>query len=441
MKKSPQTLPVLTIEKKRDGKTLTPEEIKNFISGIVDGSIPDYQASAFLMATYFNGMSPDETASFTQAMMLSGEVYDFPNFKKPLVDKHSTGGIGDKVSLILSPLAAACGMAVPMMAGRGLGHTGGTIDKLESIPGFRTNLSKEEFTIALKKIGCAIIGQTKSIAPADRKLYALRDVTATIECTPLIVGSILSKKLAEGTENLVLDIKVGNGAFMATKDQAKKLAKALIAVSKKMNLKCRAILTNMDQPLGNTAGNSLEVIESIELLKTGKKPTDLKEVTITLCAQMLEMSGLVKNAKEARQLATQKLEDGSAYKKFIEMIEFQGGDVSTILDPTKLPLAEKTRDLKASNKGFVTHFDTKGIGHLLVELGAGRKKADDKIDPSVGIIFHKKLGSKVEKGDVLATLYIPSHLSDDDIEAKLKKLIKISSLQKRAPKLIGELLK
>ena len=433
--------PVLTIEKKRDGKTLTPEEMKFFIAGVVSGSIPDYQASAFLMATFFQGMSLDETASFTQAMLLSGDVYDFSHLKKPIVDKHSTGGIGDKVSLILAPLAAACGMVNPMMAGRGLGHTGGTLDKLESIRGFKTRLTEEKFTEAMKKIGCAIIGQTDTIAPADRKLYSLRDVTATVECTPLICGSILSKKLAEGTKNLILDIKVGNGAFMASKEQAKKLAKVLISVSKKMDLKCRALLTNMDQPLGNAAGNALEVIEAIELLSTGKRPIDLREVTIALCAQMLEMSGVVKNEREGRKLAIQKLEDGSALKKFVEMVEFQGGDVSQILDPSLFPKAPIQTEVKSTLKGYVTAFETKEIGQLLIEMGAGRKTAEDAINPSVGIVFHKKIGNRVEKGESLATLHLRQHSSVEEFEFKLRRLIKVKAEQKRAPKLIGELLK
>jgi pyrimidine-nucleoside phosphorylase len=433
--------PVLTIEKKRNGEILSPEEIKTFIAGVVSGAIPDYQASAFLMATFFKGMTPEETASFTQAMLLSGDVYDFSHIRKPIADKHSTGGIGDKVSLILAPLAAACGMAVPMMAGRGLGHTGGTLDKLEAIRGFKTKLPKEAFIKAIETIGCAIIGQSETIAPADRKFYALRDVTATVECVPLIVGSILSKKLAEGTDHLILDVKVGNGAFMASKDQAKKLAKALISVAKKMNLRCRAILTNMDQPLGHATGNALELIESIELLQNGKRPVDLREVTLTLCAQMLEMSGVVKNLKDGRKLATEKLEDGSAFKKFVEMVEFQGGDVSQILDPTLLPEAPIRHTLKAHQKGFVTAFETKGIGHLLIELGAGRKKAEDTIDPSVGIVFHKKIGQKMEKGEDLATLHLPSHLDPATYEMKLRKLISIQPHQKRAPQLLGEVLK
>ena len=433
--------PALVIEKKRDGERLTPDEIKFFVDGVVAGTIPDYQASAFLMATYFRGMSLDETASLTQAMLLSGDVHDFSNLGIPVVDKHSTGGIGDKVSLILAPLAAACGMAVPMMAGRGLGHTGGTLDKLESITGFRTRLPREKFRQAIEKIGCAIIGQSETIAPADRKFYALRDVTATIECNPLIVGSILSKKLAEGTENLLLDVKVGNGAFMASKESARKLAKDLIAVSKKMNLRCRAMLTNMDQPLGNAAGNALEVIEAIELLGTGKRPVDLREVTLALCAQMLEMSGKVNSVAAGRKLATQKLEDGSAWKKFVEMVEFQGGDVTQLLDPSLLPRAPVQLEVKATAKGFVTAFATKEIGHLLIELGAGRKRAEDVIDPGVGIVFHKKLGQSVQRGESLATLHLPLAADAAAMESKLRKLITVKAQVKRAPSLIGEILK
>lgn len=436
----PNFIPASVIRKKRDGETLTDTEITQFIGGIVDGTIPEYQASAFLMATFFNGMTPGETASLTHAMLHSGEVYEFTKTGKPVVDKHSTGGIGDKVSLILAPLCATLDLAVPMMAGRGLGHTGGTIDKLEAIPGYRTKLSRAEFEKCIETVGCAIIGQSESIAPADRKLYALRDVTATVECVPLICGSILSKKLAEGTQSLLLDVKVGSGAFMQSKDKARTLAKALIQVAKKMHLNCRAFITNMDQPLGNAVGNTVEVIESIELLKTGKGPSDLKEVTIALCAQMLEMTGKVKTAAQGRKLALEKLSSGAAYKKFLEMVEFQGGDIRAIEDPSRLPLSPLTCEVPAATSGYLTQFKSREIGLLLIELGGGRKRAEDAIDPSVGFVFHKKLGARVSKGESLATIYYPKHLNAEELQVKLRDLMKIQASRKAAPKLLGEIL-
>ncbi len=394
----PQFHPAVIIQRKRDGEVLTDAEIRFLIAGLLDGSVADYQLSAFLMAVYFKGMTPEETVSFTRAMLESGERYDFSDIPGAKVDKHSTGGIGDKVSMILAPLAAACGVVVPMMAGRGLGHTGGTLDKLESIPGFSVKLPPEKFRAALKSVGCAIIGQTEMTAPADRKLYALRDVTGTIESLPLICGSILSKKLAEGAEALVLDVKVGSGAFMKSKDQAKKLARALITVAKKSGLKCRAVLTNMDQPLGNAVGNAIEMIECIEMLKTGSGPTDLKEVTIQLTAQMLEAAGKVRTVAEGRKLATEKLMDGSAWKKFQQMVEFQGGTLRVIHDTSLFAKAPKKAEWKAARRGYITKMDCEEIGRMIVDLGGGRKKTSDVVDSAIGFYFHKKLGAKVAAG-------------------------------------------
>lgn len=432
--------PASIIQKKRDGETLTDREIRFFIDGLTQGTIADYQATAFLMATYFKGMTSEETASFTQAMRESGDQYDFSDIPGAKVDKHSTGGIGDKVSLILAPLAAACGLKVPMMAGRGLGHTGGTIDKLESIPGYKAQLSFEEMRSILKEIGCVIIGQSESIAPADRKLYALRDVTSTVDCIPLIVGSILSKKLAEGTQALVLDVKVGTGAFMKTKEQAKKLAKALIAVGKKSNLKCRAVLTNMDQPLGDAVGNTLEVLECIEMMKTGSGPADLKEITIQLCGHMLEVGGVVKTLAQGRKLALDNLSNGEAWKKFIAMIEKQGGDSHYLIDPTKFKKAPQIVKWKASKRGYISKINTLEIGQMLVELGGGRQKTSDKIDPTVGFIFHKKLGAKVQTGDVLVTAHLPQNANIDIWENRFQSTIEIRIDRKPVPKLILETL-
>ena len=428
--------PAAIIQKKRDGKQLTDREIKFLIEGITTGTIADYQATAFLMATYFKGMTSEETASFTQAMKESGKQFNFSDLKGAKVDKHSTGGIGDKVSLVLAPLAAACGLIVPMMAGRGLGHTGGTIDKLESIPGYKPQLSEAETRAILKEVGCVIIGQSELIAPADRKLYALRDVTATVDCIPLIVGSILSKKIAEGADSLVLDVKVGNGAFMKTKDQAKQLAKALIAVGKKSNLKIRALLTNMDQPLGDTVGNTLEVLECIELLKDGKGPADLKEITIQLCAHMLELGGTVKTLAQGRKLALDKLANGEAWARFIAMIEKQGGDISYLKNPEKFKKAPKIVEWRAHKRGYISKMNNTEIGQMLVELGGGRKKTSDTIDPTVGFIFHKKLGAKVQAGELLVTAHLPSNADAQNWEDRFLSTIEIRNERKPVPKLI-----
>lgn len=432
------------IQKKRDEIPLTKEEINSFVSGAVNGEIPDYQIAAFLMATYFTGMSFEETAALTLSMVETGEQYHHTNVKGPKVDKHSTGGIGDKVSLILAPLAAACGLKVPMMGGRGLGHTGGTIDKLEAIPGYRAVLEKEEFTKILQDVGCAIISQSSKIAPADRKFYALRDVTATIESTPLITSSILSKKIAEGANGLVMDIKVGNGAFMKSKTEAVALAKTLRGVAKKAGMELRATLSNMDQPLGYAAGNALEVYECIEIMRNetlnpyGLPSTDLKELTIHLTAQMLEIGKVVKNLAEGRKLATAKLKDGSAWKKFKEMIAGQGGDVKTLDEPWRYIQSEKIVELKANKRGYVTEMHTEALGRILIALGGGRNKANEPIDHSVGIFFHKKLGSMVKPDDTLVTVFAKNNTDLAGIEAQIRESIKISSAKKTAPKLILE---
>jgi pyrimidine-nucleoside phosphorylase len=432
--------PAVLIQKKRDGATLSDEEIRFLISGLVDGSVADYQLSAFLMATYFRGMTPEETAAFTRAMLESGERYDFSDIPGAKVDKHSTGGIGDKVSMILAPLAAACGLVVPMMAGRGLGFTGGTLDKLESIQGFDVRLSKEKFREAMRKIGCAIIGQSENVAPADRKLYALRDVTATIESLPLICGSILSKKLAEGAEVLILDVKVGSGAFMKSKDQARKLAKALISTAKKADLKCRALLTNMDQPLGAAVGNGLEIVECIEMLKTGSGAPDLKEVTVQLCALMLEAGGKARNLAAGRKLALDRLADGSAWKKFQQMVEFQGGSVRMIHDPSLFPKAAHIVDWKASRRGYITKINNEEVGRMLVDLGGGRKKTSDSVDPSVGFVFHKKLGAKIAPGDPIVTAHLPKGADPATWEKRFQAALTIGPQRKAVPKLIMETL-
>lgn len=441
--------PSLLIQKKRDGEELERDDIRDFIRGITSGEVADYQATAFLMATYFNGMTLQETVALTEAMLESGERYALTRVKGPKVDKHSTGGVGDKVSLILAPLAAACGLKVPMMAGRGLGHTGGTLDKLESISGFDVHLSAARFEEILCQIGCAIIGQSDKIAPADKTLYSLRDVTATVDCIPLITASILSKKLAEGTDALVLDVKVGSGAFMETREEAKALSRTLIAVGKKLGLQIRVVLSAMNQPLGYAVGNAIEVQECIEILRGQVLPTDaknesgsgdLKELTIQLCAHMLELGGVVRTLPEGRKLAHAKLADGSAWRLFQEMVRLQGGALEPILDPTLLPRSSRVLHWKAKKRGYLSKMDTKNLGQILVEMGGGRKKASDSVDPSVGMVFHKKLGARVKAGDDLVTIYAPKHQDMEGLESLFHDSITITSTRKPIPKLILDIL-
>jgi pyrimidine-nucleoside phosphorylase len=436
--------PASLIQKKRDGLELKAEEITQFIEGLTRGDVADYQATAMLMAIFFRGMSASETVALTRAMLESGERYDLSKIPGSKVDKHSTGGVGDKVSLILAPLAAACGLKVPMMSGRGLGHSGGTLDKLESIPGFNVHLKKEEFFKILNDVGCAMIGQSERMVPADRTLYSLRDVTATVECIPLIVASILSKKLAEGADALVLDVKFGSGAFMKNLKHAKELAKTLVSVSKKLGLPCQALLTSMEQPLGYAVGNSLEVLESIEILRGEKwldadtSSADLKELTLALCAQMLQLSGRTRSISEARKLAALKLQDGSAWKVFRQMIAAQGGDLATIDSPLTLPLSKRVLTWKTKRAGYITAMQTDVLGNLLVEMGGGRKKASDPVDPRVGLVFHRKLGARVTEKEVLATVYAPENERIDlgVLEKRFHEAIEISKTRKAVPKLI-----
>jgi pyrimidine-nucleoside phosphorylase len=434
--------PSWIIQKKRDGKELKKEELRAFIHGLSSGTVADYQASAFLMAVYFQNMTLEETVTLTEAMLESGERYDLSHISGCKVDKHSTGGVGDKVSLILAPLAAACGLRVPMMSGRGLGHTGGTVDKLESIPGFNVNLSKERFSEILAQVGCAMTSQTDKIAPADKKLYALRDVTGTVECIPLITASILSKKLAEGTDALVLDVKIGNGAFMKTREQARRLARTIIQVARKMKLPCRAILSSMNQPLGYAVGNTIEVYESIEILRNEKKEdlssTDLKELTLHLCGQMLHLGKVVRNLNEGRKLAQSKLNDGSAWKVFQELVKAQGGDLTLIQQPEKLLLAPQKTTWKAKRRGYIAKMNTEELGKTLIELGGGRKRAGDPVDPSVGLVFHRKLGAKIQMGEPLVTVYSQPHTDLDLLENQFHQSIEISGTRKAVPKLIFE---
>jgi len=409
------------IIKKRDGGALTKEEIEFFARGVASGQFADYQASALLMAIFWRGMTPQETAWLTDAMMRSGEVIDLTDIPGAKVDKHSTGGVGDKVSLILAPLAAACGLKVPMMSGRGLGHTGGTLDKLEAIPGFRVMLTVPEFRAILAKVGAAMIGQTPQVVPTDRKLYSLRDVTGTVECIPLICASIMSKKLAEGIDSLVLDIKFGKGAFMKTKERAIELARAMVAIGAVSGKPVRALLTSMSQPLGRAAGHTTEVIESIECLK-GRGPVDLMEVTYALTGHMLILGGIAKDEAEARRKMKSAIADGSALSKFREMCIAQGGDPRVVDDYTILPTAKKLLAVRApaDAKGFVSEVDALKCGHAIMALGGGRAAVTDKVDHAVGIADLIKIGEPVAPGTLLCTL----HVNDDAKGARAEELIR-----------------
>ncbi len=427
------------IAKKRDGLALSREEIAAFVQGATDGSWADYQLSALLMAIYLRGMTPAETALYTEAMMHSGVVADLSSVKLPKADKHSTGGVGDKVSLHLAPMVAACGVAVPMISGRGLGHTGGTLDKLESIPGFRVNLTMTEYRTELEKIGLSLIGQTAELAPSDKKLYALRDVTATVECIPLICGSILAKKLAEGIDVLVLDVKFGRGAFMKEKSQARELALALVSVATAMGKPTRALLTAMDQPLGRAVGNALEVAESIECLK-GRGPADTMEVTYALAEQMLVLAGVAQSATEARAALARSISSGAALEKFRAMIASQGGDTRVVDEPERLPQAKFKIALTATRSGFVQDVDAMGVALAALRLGAGRVKAADGVDHAVGFSELVKVGEPVAAGATLGVI----HANDADALAAaqlmLAQAIRVGEVAGTTPALIDEMI-
>ncbi len=410
--------PSSIIARKRDGHALTRDEIAAFVRGATDGSWADYQLSAMLMAVFLRGMNAEETAHYTDAMMRSGAVADLSAVRGIKVDKHSTGGVGDKVSLPLAPLVAACGVPVPMISGRGLGHSGGTLDKLEAIPGFRTALTLDEFVAQVGRVGCALIGQTRDLAPADRKLYALRDVTATVECVPLICGSILSKKLAEGIDVLVLDVKFGRGAFMTGLPQARELAATLVRVGRASGKRVRALLTRMDQPLGHAVGNALEVAESVACLR-GEGPADVMEITSTLGAHMLVLGGVARDDAEARARLEAALRSGAALAKFREIVVAQGGDGRVIDDPARLPQARMKELFVAQRAGFVAAVDARAVAFAALRLGAGRERAEDVIDPSVGIAGIVKVGERVASGAPLAVL----HANDDARLAEARALL------------------
>ena len=427
-------LPAEIIKKKRAKQGLSFEEIQFFINGYTQGEIPGYQMSALLMAIYFQGMNEQETIDLTQVMLDSGKRVRF-NLPALPVDKHSTGGVGDKTSLIIAPLVAACGLPVPMMSGRGLGHTGGTVDKLESIPGFKTDIGLEDFKNLVQNYNLSMIGQTGEICPADKKVYALRDVTATVESLPLICASIMSKKIAEGIKGLVLDVKVGSGAFMKTEEDAQALARGLISIGKAHGVDCRALITNMNQPLGCFVGNALEVHECLAILKNtscfGLEPSafaDTRELSIELSAQMLVIGQMTKTMDEARKLCEKTLESGQAFEKFNMMCKQQGGNLQA------LPLPGKAIPVLSEKKGYIQDFNTELVGVAGITLGAGRKLMSDRLDPICGIQVHKKIGEEVQKGETLFTIYpAKEERGVDEARAQLQQSITIDD-SKVAPK-------
>jgi pyrimidine-nucleoside phosphorylase/thymidine phosphorylase len=391
------------IRKKRDGGELSRGEIDYLVNSYTAGDIPDYQVSAWLMAVVWRGMTRAETAALTDAMLHSGEVLDLSSLAAKKVDKHSTGGVGDKTSLVLAPLAAAAGVAVPMISGRGLGHTGGTLDKLEAIPGFNVNLPVARFRRVLESCGCAMIGQTAEIAPADRKLYALRDVTGTVESPYLICASIMSKKLAEGIDGLVLDVKTGSGAFMKNEKDAAFLAELMVETGVRMGKQVVALITDMDQPLGCMMGNALEVVEAVEVLR-GEGPHDLRELCLELAGWMLHLGGVADTVAAGKKQSEKLIASGKAFDRFRQMVELQGGDPRTIDDPKKLPQARHTTIVSSSRNGYLSSLQCEQVGTACVILGGGRERKEDSVDPAVGIVLHKKVGDAVSAGEPLATI-------------------------------------
>jgi pyrimidine-nucleoside phosphorylase len=392
------------IRKKRDNIELSGAEIEGLVNAYTSGDIPDYQVSAWLMAVVLRGMTRPETAALTDAMLHSGEVLDLSSLSARKVDKHSTGGVGDKTSLVLAPVAAAAGVAVPMISGRGLGHTGGTLDKLEAIPGFNVNLSVQDFRRVLEVCGCAMIGQTAEIAPADRKLYALRDVTGTVESPYLICASIMSKKLAEGIDALVLDVKTGSGAFMKSEKDAVFLAELMVETGERMGKQMVALITDMDQPLGNMIGNALEVAEVVQILQ-GDGPQDLRELCLELGGWMLRLGGASRTVAEGKAQSAQLISSGKALDKFREMVELQGGDPRVIDDAKRLPQARHTMPVLSARGGYLAAVQCEQMGTACVILGGGRERKEDSVDPAVGIVLHKKVGDHVAAGEPIATIY------------------------------------
>ena len=427
------------IHKKRDRVALTAEEIRFFIQGYSRGEIPDYQAAALLMAVYLNGMTEEEMLAFTHEMLASGEVLEWPDLPGHKVDKHSTGGVGDKTSLILAPIVAAAGVYVPMISGRGLGHTGGTLDKLESIPGFNVRLTTDEFRKVLGSTHLAFAGQTGEIAPADKKLYALRDVTATVESIPLIASSILSKKLAEGIDALVLDVKVGSGAFMKSNADAQALARTLVQIGKGAGKRVVALITDMNQPLGTHVGNTLEVIESVGVL-TGEVKGDLAELSFELAAQMLVLGEVAGDLPGARRKVQEIVDRGAAFRKFQEVVAAQGGDPQALEEHTRMPTARRTETITSGRRGFVQSIDAGEVGVAAMMLGAGRTEVDAAIDHGAGVVLHHKVGDKVEEGAHLATLYFNDALKSAEAREKVKTAFRIGDKPPAQVKLIHQII-
>jgi pyrimidine-nucleoside phosphorylase len=425
------------IRKKRDGEALSPGEIAAMVSGIATAEVADYQWAALLMAILWRGMSAQETAALTDAMIRSGRIIDLSHIPGRKVDKHSTGGVGDKTSLILAPIAAAAGVPVPMVSGRGLGHTGGTLDKLESIPGFRVDLDLEQYQDVLARCGLVMIGQTSEIAPADKFLYALRDTTATVESIPLIAASIMSKKLAEGIDGLVLDVKTGGGAFMQRLDDSRALATAMCEIGAGLGKDMVALITRMDQPLGCAVGNAVEVAECLLCLR-GNGPDDLMDLSLELAAEMVLMAGRADTLLRARSICMQTVRDGSALARFRKLVQAQGGDPRAIDDPSLLPKARRTVVLKSTSSGFVQALEARPIGHATMLLGAGRERMDSTIDPAVGVILHKKVGSSVAVGEPLCTLFVNEEERLKEAEDLIRSAFRLGAEFAAAPSLIVE---
>jgi len=425
------------IHKKRDGEELTAEEISYLVESYNSDAIPDYQISAFLMAVYFAGMTDREVSALTDSIVRTGETVDLSSIPGVKVDKHSTGGVGDKTTLIVAPLAAACGVIVPKVTGRALGHTGGTLDKLESIPGMRTDLSVDEFRTQLREVGVAFIGQSAKVAPADGKLYTLRDVTATVESIPLIASSIMSKKLSVGSDALVLDVKVGAGAFMKRQTDARKLAQMMVGIGRRVDRRVQALITDMNQPLGYAVGNAVEVMEVSQVLHN-EGPDDLKRLSLELAARMVFLAKLVPSLDDAREMVLQKLADGSAFRKFRDVVIAQGGDPKSLDKFELLPNATGMREISSPRAGYVTAIDAEDIGAASGLMGASRDKKDDKIDPAVGVILEAKIGDKVEAGSVLCRLYYTREDGVDEAADMVEDAFRISSQKPDERELILE---
>lgn len=425
------------IRKKRDGEALSREEIDWMVAGLARGDVADYQWSALLMAVLWRGMTGAETAALTDAMMRSGQVVDLAGTPGRKVDKHSTGGVGDKTSLILAPVAAACGVPVPMVSGRGLGHTGGTLDKLESIAGFRVDLDLDRYRSVLNECGLVLIGQTAEIAPADKVLYALRDATATVESVPLISASIMSKKLAEGIDGLVLDVKTGDGAFMQRLEDSRTLARMMVDIGLSLGKSMRALITRMDQPLGLAVGNAVEVAESVACLR-GEGPDDLTDLSLELAAEMVLMAGLAETLEEAHDRCRRTLSDGSALERFRRVVAAQGGDPRVVDDPGRLPAPKLRVEVPAPRAGFVEALRARPLGHAVMLLGAGRARVDSVIDPAVGLLLHKKTGDQVEAGEPLCTVLVNDASRRDEALALIRDAYTIGDGLVNVPPLIVE---